>query len=681
MNVSIKETRLLVASILLTAGILSACSFAGVQTGASNPQPADRGAEVGRLSRGESRSLTVRLASGADVTTIEAQLNTTVIDVITVGANRYARLDVPATSVDEAILLARSLPAILAAEQTIIYDHFLSPDDGSYALQYAPQLTGLETVWSAPAGELDDTLDPVVVAVIDSGVNTVHEDLIGRVVTGRDTVGPGSSAYNVGQNLDDDGHGTHVAGIIAATGNNAVGIAGVTWQADIMPIRSLGLTGGSDIDVAEGVVWAVDNGANIINMSLGGVGASIVLADAVNYALANNVTVIAAAGNDGRDQINYPAAFPGVIAVGSTDSRDQVSSFSTRGEHLSVAAPGEDIWSLDAFDNGGYLTLDGTSMATPFVSGVAALLMQKHGTSLTPGQIRGILEATAEDLGAAGYDDEYGHGRVDPVAAFAANPAAFSDSYSGTILVDVMMDTTPLTGHTVVLLSNDGSTLLSVAITSDGNTTASDDVTTVATAGRAYFRGLDPAGTYQIRTNLLGEQRALTGVSPSPTPANLTFLPTTRPILVDTQWVFDSSRDFETPTTDGFDDVRVTLELVDSSLNTIASAVVDPNFPDTAFEHIYPSITTNLLVGDTFYVVLTDVVGVPANFVSGNINLVVSTDTTTPLPSFDMTGAPQPSVAGLTSFTNSETLTVGAIRYLRKSVGQNVFFSFVVPSS
>ena len=439
-------------------------------------------------------------------------------------------------------------------------------------------------------------------------------------------------------------------------------------------------------------MWAVDNGANIINMSLGGVGASIVLADAINYALENNVTVIAAAGNDGRDQINYPAAFPGVIAVGSTNSQDEVSSFSTRGEHLSVSAPGEDIWSLDTFDNNGYLTLDGTSMAAPFVSGVAALLMQKHGTALTPGQIRGMLEATAVDRGAAGYDDAYGHGRVNPVAAFAADPTAFSTSYGGTIAVAVENGTAPLAGQTVVLLSGDGSTVLSAAITSDGSSAASDDATPIATAGRALFRGLDPAGTYQVRSNLLDEQRSATGVSPSANPVTLSF-PAVRPILVDTQWVRDTGpgRDFESPTTDGLDFVGVNVVLLDASENIVAAASFDPNFTsDDLFNFIYPSITGNLFEGRTYYVVLTDVSDVPAALTSGNLNLIVSTDTTRTLAPLDVTGLPRPSVFGLTSFANAEALTVASttatstfppLRYLRKTGGNDVYFSFVVPAT
>ena len=238
MNVSTKHTRSLIAIALLAAGMLSACSFAGVGIDDPNGQPSGQSGDLGRAPYGEPRSLTVRLASDADIATIEAQLNAAVVDVVSVGDGKYAQIEVPAESAEQAVLLAQSLPSIHAAQRTIIYDHFLTPNDGSYALQYAPQLTDLESVWA----ELNDSADPVVVAVVDSGVNTAHQDMVGRIVAGRDTIA--DAPYLVGANLDDDGHGTHVAGIIAATGNNSVGIAGVTWHADIMPIRALGVDGG-----------------------------------------------------------------------------------------------------------------------------------------------------------------------------------------------------------------------------------------------------------------------------------------------------------------------------------------------------------------------------------------------------------------------------------------------------
>jgi serine protease len=242
---------------------------------------------------------------------------------------------------------------------------------------------------------------------------------------------------------DNNGHGTHVTGTIAQTTNNGLGAAGIAFNTTIMPIKVLSYSGGgSDAGVAAGIYYAVDNGAKIINLSLGGDGSSITLENATAYAYNHGVVVVAASGNDGTESVDYPAANDDyVIAVGATRYDETRASYSDYGASLDLVAPGGDV---DVDQNGDdksdgvlqqtfkpyegpgkkadptdwtyYYFFDGTSMATPHVSGVAALLLAKD-SSLTPNQIRNALESTAEDLGASGRDDFYGWGLIDAYAA------------------------------------------------------------------------------------------------------------------------------------------------------------------------------------------------------------------------------------------------------------------------
>jgi subtilisin family serine protease len=223
---------------------------------------------------------------------------------------------------------------------------------------------------------------------------------------------------------DPHGHGTHVAGIAAASADDGVGVAGVAPNARIMAIRVMDNNGfGYTSDVARGITWAVDHGAEIVNLSLGGPSTPS-MRIAVDYALSNGVVVVAAAGNDGatdRDgdgvadnDVSYPAAYDGAIAVASYDRNGVVSSFSTRGDYVDVAAPGS--WILSTLNTGSWGRMSGTSMATPHVAGIAALLIAQQ-PSRTPAQVRERLESTAFDPGGDGRDPAYGVGRVRPVAA------------------------------------------------------------------------------------------------------------------------------------------------------------------------------------------------------------------------------------------------------------------------
>jgi serine protease len=259
----------------------------------------------------------------------------------------------------------------------------------------------------------------VTVAVIDTGVDASHPDLAGQVLPGIDYVSDTS-----GTSTDPNGHGTHVAGTIAALTGNGVGVSGFAPDAKILPIRVLGANGsGSMSDAAQGIIYAADHGANVINMSLGSTSKVTAVTNAIAYARSKGVTVVAAAGNErsSGSPISYPAADAGVIAVAATDSSDTVASYSNQGSYVDVAAPGSSI--VSTVPNGKYAVYNGTSMASPHVAAVAALL-EAYNPALTPDAIESALESTAVDLGATGKDTDYGYGRIDAVAALnAVKPA------------------------------------------------------------------------------------------------------------------------------------------------------------------------------------------------------------------------------------------------------------------
>jgi thermitase len=276
----------------------------------------------------------------------------------------------------------------------------------------------------APAAWDVTTGGAIMIAILDTGVSRSHPEFRGRVMEGYDF------ANRDGDASDDQGHGTYVAGVAAASGDNGFGIAGVCWACTILPVKVLDSQGqGDDATIAEGMRYAVDRGARIISMSLGGDEETQVLRDAAAYAHERGALVIAASGNGQADgnRASYPAAFPNVLAVSATDGADVVTGFATTGDFVDISAPGVGVWSTAWIDGRGdtYEASNGTSAACPYVAGAAALALSIR-PDLSVDQLAALLQAAADDRGAPGRDPEHGAGRLNLLRTvqLAQNPQA-----------------------------------------------------------------------------------------------------------------------------------------------------------------------------------------------------------------------------------------------------------------
>jgi len=329
-----------------------------------------------------------------------------------------------AGAAEQTIADVQADPAVVAVEVdtatrrlTGMPHRALTGADPARGEQWALDTLRAETAWTSSTGT------GVTVAVIDSGVAR-HPDLDGLFVRGKDFV-DGTDGR-----ADPNGHGTHVAGIIAMTANNAIGGAGLAPGVSIMPVV-VADAGGSvrAADSAQGIVWAVDHGADVLNMSYSG-SASSVEQKAIQYAQSKGVVTVAAVGNAYLDSggslynpIQYPAAFPGVLGVGAVTRTMKRSSFSEVGKQVDIVAPGGS-GSFDSprgifstYSGGTYVRMPGTSMATPYVTATVALALSRERTLGLSLDTEDLLLGTATDLGSPGRDDEYGFGLVDPVAA------------------------------------------------------------------------------------------------------------------------------------------------------------------------------------------------------------------------------------------------------------------------
>ncbi|MEA2067132.1 MAG: S8 family serine peptidase [Thermotogota bacterium] len=342
------------------------------------------------------------------------------------------------------------------------------PNDYYYDYQWHYETINLPAAWSQTTGSIN-----VVVAVLDTGVRFEHPDLNGVFwATGYDFVDNDTNPTDPGTTSEPNvlSHGTHVAGTIAALSNNSAGVAGVNWggtgSTKILPIRVMGPDGGSSFNVAQGIIYAIEHGAKVINMSIGSTGPSLAVEDACTYGYENDVVLVVAAGND-NSGLRYPAKYSETYAVGAVRYDWQRAYYSNYGPELDFVAPGGEMeyagdpdgvlstsWSINS-DND-YFYMYGTSMAAPHVSGVVALMISNGLTGVE--DIRSILQDTARDLGDSGFDNYYGYGLIDAYSA-----VTYSDGWE-----PLMVYNTDTMGNvdSVSVVNTDGSYNLQVNLAS-----------------------------------------------------------------------------------------------------------------------------------------------------------------------------------------------------------------------
>lgn len=294
-------------------------------------------------------------------------------------------------------------------------------NDPGFSQQWAFAKTTFLAAWGAAPYLARNEGGGITVAVVDTGVASAHPDLLGRVLPGHEFLGGGTIDRDVPAMTDNCGHGTHVAGTIAANPNNNIGVAGVAPAVKILPVRVLNC-GGWSSDVAKGITWAANHGARVINLSVGGPGPDAALAQAIKYARSKGAVVVAAAGNNhgdcttGKNATSYPGATTGAIGVGAIDSSYRHACFSNTGTYVDLAAPGVGI--VSTYPPNLYASMDGTSMATPHVSAAAALVLARR-PSCTPDRVELRLKSTANTtlLGVIGITKSFGAGLIDPAKA------------------------------------------------------------------------------------------------------------------------------------------------------------------------------------------------------------------------------------------------------------------------
>ncbi len=311
-------------------------------------------------------------------------------------------------------LLKRQDPDLLkdveSIEPNFIYQASVAPNDPEYSKQWHLHNINAEQAWASNRGA------GVTVAIIDTGVSRVTDLEKTEFVAGYDFVNHRVVAD------DDNGHGTHVAGTVAQSTNNGYGVAGMAYEAKIMPLKVLSASGGGTIaDIAESIKFAADNGADVINMSLGGGGESSLMKEAIDYAYNKGVVIIAAAGNENQNSASYPARYNHVVGVAAFDAKGEKAEFSNYGAGVDIAAPGgghgSKVWQETINPDGGpsqIIGLQGTSMAAPHVAGVAALI--KSAGIKDPEAVFQVLQKSVRPIGEDPLN-HYGSGQLDAAAA------------------------------------------------------------------------------------------------------------------------------------------------------------------------------------------------------------------------------------------------------------------------
>lgn len=386
-------------------------------------------------------------------------------------ATQTATLSVQPDQLDATAARLAALPEVEGVEKDYRLPLAAIPNDPRYVDQWHLPHVGADAAWDITTGNAG-----LIIAIIDTGVDINQPDLHDQVIAGWNVV------TSTADPADCCGHGTQVAGTAAAIGNNALGVTGMAWSAAIMPIRVASFDG-TDVsaqlgDIADGIVWAVDHGASVINLSFTGILHGATIRTACQYAVLNGRVVVAAAGNTGiRDEI---ADSPWVISVGAVDNNDILTGFSTFGPAIDLAAPGVDILATARFAI--YLPESGTSFASPLVAGTVAL-MRSIRPEATPSQIADLLTASTVDLGTPGRDELFGYGRLDAGAAVrAARDASLpSDNTPPTPQFTAPADGARLSGKTRIEIdARDDTVVREVALAIDGQTLVRDTSTPFA---------------------------------------------------------------------------------------------------------------------------------------------------------------------------------------------------------
>ena len=368
----------------------------------------------------------------------------------------------------------------------------LSPNDPSYGTQWHLPKIGAPQAWDVTQGS-----SSVVVAVVDSGIYAAHPEFAGKLVPGYNFVDNNTNTEDV------YGHGTWVAGVLAATGNNAVGVAGVTWQSRIMPVRVSNSTGVAYLSaIANGMTWAADHGAKVVNISFYGVAGSPSVTSAAQYVLSKGGIVVAAAGNCAC--LDSTAENPYMLSVAGTDQNDARWTSSSQGNYVDLSAPAVSLPTTNR--GGGYVTVQGTSFSAPIVAGVLAL-MRAANPQLSPTDLKNLLLANTDDKGPTGWDSSFGFGRVNAYRAVAAATASVvpPDTAAPTVAIGSPTGGTTVTGSvTVAVTASDNTSVSAVDLYVNGNYFASDtaaphsfllDTTKFANgANSIQARASDPAG-------------------------------------------------------------------------------------------------------------------------------------------------------------------------------------------
>jgi hypothetical protein len=399
--------------LLLAGFLLALCLLAPLPAAAQGPTPAPAqdfvpGQLIVRFRSDVPMMMLASTVLGARLQTIQksGQLG---LELVQVEEGREAEL----------LAQLRANPLVEYAGPNYIAHIAGTPNDPAWWRQWNMRQINMPGAWDISTGS------DMIIAVIDTGVDLTHPDLAAKLVAGYNFINNNDSPQ------DDHGHGTHVAGIAAAITNNALGVAGVAWGARIMPLKVLDANGdGSYYNIIQAIYYAANHGARVINLSLGGSSADPNLLAAIQYASSRGCLVVTAAGNQGGALL-YPAAYDEAFAVAATTENQRHPDYSNFGAGVDIAAPGgsETVGIYSLAPGGGYATLYGTSMATPHVAGLAALLWSVN-PALTPYQVTRLIEDTATKVGvmpydANGWNAEMGHGQIDAQAALrraAGNP-------------------------------------------------------------------------------------------------------------------------------------------------------------------------------------------------------------------------------------------------------------------